>query len=161
MPTPTLTARLDAFEASLPAIPARLVRLQRAIAGCTYDRSAAAVGAFAGSTKTFLDTARISGKTVTGQARAAVDDVTTTVRTNAKTVAGQASAQGAKVSKTAAAETTKLLDDAIEAVEDEPGSGTPYEQWTKAELVERAKELSIAGPTRMSKAELIRALRAA
>ena len=58
-------------------------------------------------------------------------------------------------------ETTKLLDDAIEAVEDEPGSGTPYEQWTKAELVERAKELKIVGPTRMSKAELIDTLRAA
>ncbi|MET0144496.1 MAG: Rho termination factor N-terminal domain-containing protein [Ilumatobacteraceae bacterium] len=159
--TAMITTRLDEFEATLPAIPARVVRFQRAFAGAAYDRTAAVVTSVAGSTKAFLDTARISGKTVTGQARAAGDDVLTTTRTGAKTVLGQASAQGKKVSSKATAEVTDLLDSAIDAVDDKPGAGTPYEEWTKAELVERAKDLSITGPTRMSKSELIKALRAA
>ena len=161
MSTALLTERLDALESSLPAIPARIVRLQRVIAGTCYDRYAAFFGALAGSTTSFLETARTSGKTVTGQARAAVGDVATTVATGAKTVSGQAAAQGRKVSSSAARETTKVVDSAIDAFDDEPGSGTPYEQWTKAELVERAKELKITGPTRMSKSELIATLRAA
>ena len=159
--TALLTERLDALESSLPTVPARIVHLQRTIAGTTYDRYATFFCAVAGSTKSFLETARVSGKTVTGQARAAADDVATTARTGAKTVAGQAAAQGKKVSTSASDEATKVVDTAIDAVDDEPGSGTPYEQWTKAELVERAKELKIVGPTRMSKAELIATLRAA
>ena len=83
------------------------------------------------------------------------------MRTGANTVAGQASAQGKKVSQAAESAATGLVDQAIDAVEDAPGSGTPYEQWTKAELVERAKELKIAGPTRLSKSELIATLRGA
>ncbi len=65
------------------------------------------------------------------------------------------------MSDTAESEVTRLVDRATDAIEDSPGTGTPYEQWTKAELVERAKELKVVGPTRMSKGELIRALRAA
>jgi hypothetical protein len=41
-----------------------------------------------------------------------------------------------------------------------PGAGVPYEEWTKAELYERAQELDVPGRSRMSKAELIAALRA-
>jgi hypothetical protein len=161
MSTALLTERLDALESSLPAIPARILRLQRTIAGTTYDRYAAFFGALADSITSFLETARVSGKTVTGQARAAAGDVATTVSTGAKTVGGQAVAQGRKVSKSATRETTKVVDTAIDQFDDEPGSGTPYEQWTKAQLVERAKELSITGPTRLSKSELIATLRAA
>ena len=73
------------------------------------------------------------------------------------------------MSKTAATEATSLLDSAIDAVEDtvedaaddQPGSGRPYEQWTKAQLLDRAKELDIEGRSGMSKGELIAALRAA
>jgi hypothetical protein len=39
------------------------------------------------------------------------------------------------------------------------GSQPPYEDWTKEELYERAKELDIAGRSEMSKDELIGALR--
>lgn len=39
------------------------------------------------------------------------------------------------------------------------GKAEPYEDWTKEELYERAKELEIEGRSEMSKDELIRALR--
>lgn len=156
-----LTSRLDDLEARLPAVPARVLKLQRTVAAANYDRTVAAFTTFASTTKSFLDTAAVSGKTVTGQARAAAEDLVATLRTSINTVAGQAVAQGKKVSDAAETHASKLVDEAIDAVEDAPSSGTPYEQWTKAELVERAKELQIVGPTRMSKAELIATLRAA
>jgi hypothetical protein len=156
-----ITSRLDEVEARLPVVPARIFKLQRTIAAANYERTVAVFEAFAGSTKSFLDTARTSGKTVAGQARAAAEEIVTTVRNGVNTVAGQATAQGQQVTKAAEAQATKLVDQAIDAVEDAPSSGTPYEQWTKAELVERAKGLGIVGPTRMSKADLIAALRAA
>ena len=179
--TAELTTRLDEFEARLPALPARIFKLQRAIAAANYDRTVAFWTAIGSSTKSFFETALTAGKTVTGQARAAGDDVASSVRTGvntvvgqaraagtdvvktartgANTVSGQATAQGKRVSKKAGSEATKLVDSAIDAVEDTvedvedvvdvdeaPGSGTPYEQWTKAELVERAKELKVTGP---------------
>ena len=75
MPTATLTEQLDKLEANLPTVSARVLRLQRTLAGAAYDRTAAIVTTVAENTKAFLDTARISGKTVTGQARAAGGDV--------------------------------------------------------------------------------------
>ena len=159
MPTPTITERLDRLETNLPAVPARIVRLQRTLAGACYDRTAAVVTAVADSTKNFLDTARVSGKTVTGQARAAADDVASSARTGARRVTGQAQAQGRRVADSATGETTALLDSAIDAVDGQPGSGTPYEQWTKAELLQRATELDIDGRSGMNKAQLIKALR--
>ena len=79
----------------------------------------------------------------------------------ARTVAGQASAQGKKVSKAATDRgDASLLDSAIDAVERrQPGSGKPYEQWTKAELLERAQELDIEGRSGLNKKQLIAALR--
>lgn len=167
-----ITTRLDEFESRLPAFPARIFKLQRSITAANYDRTVAMFEAVTEAMKEFFSTAKTSGKTVTGQARAAAQDVVSSVRTGAATVGGQATAQGRKVAQTAGSKATELVDDAIDAVEDDvddaidavedsPGSGTPYEQWTKAELVERAKDLDIVGPTRMSKAELIDALRAA
>jgi hypothetical protein len=160
MPIPTITDRLDQLEANLPAVPARIVRLQRTLAGAWYDQTAAVVSAFADSTKSFLSTTRDSGKTVTGQARAAAEDVASSARTGARTVSGQAKAQGRRISDKATTETSTLLDSAIDAVDDNhPGSGTPYEQWTKAELLERATELDVDGRSGMNKAQLIKALR--
>ena len=205
MTTATCTERLDQLESNLPAVSARVLRLQRTLAGAAYDRTAAVVTTVAGNTKAFLDTARISGKTVTGQARAAGSDVLTTAntgiktvtgqaraagsdvlttantgiktvagqatrvagdvasstRTGARTVSGQSQAQGKKVSKAASARATKVVDSAIDAVEDKPGTGKPYEQWTKAELVERAQELDIDGRSGLNKKQLIAALRVA
>ena len=113
-----------------------------------------------------------SGKTVTGQARAAAEDVASTARTGAATVAGQAKAQGRRVSKKASSEATGLIDSAIDTVESDldkadrrrrrpPRLGHPVRAVDQGRALERAKELDIDGPTRMSKAELIKALRTA
>jgi hypothetical protein len=162
MPSTTMfTERLDTLEANLPVLPAKVLHLQRVVAARTWDSYAAACGAVTESYKSFFDTALTSGKTVTGQARAAGEQLVNTFTTGVKTVAGQAVAQSKKVSQAAGAEATDLVEEAIEAVEDTPSTGTPYEQWTKAELVERAKELQVVGPTRMSKSALIKALRKA
>ncbi len=40
------------------------------------------------------------------------------------------------------------------------GQAPPYEEWTRDELYQRAQELDIEGRSKMSKGELIRALRA-
>jgi hypothetical protein len=39
------------------------------------------------------------------------------------------------------------------------GHSQPYEEWTKQELVKRAREIGINGRSSMSKAELVSALR--
>jgi hypothetical protein len=39
------------------------------------------------------------------------------------------------------------------------GRSGDYDDWTKADLLERAREIGIDGRSRMSKAELVRALR--
>jgi hypothetical protein len=39
------------------------------------------------------------------------------------------------------------------------GSKPPYEEWTKDELLQRARELEIEGRSTMSKDELVKALR--
>ena len=39
------------------------------------------------------------------------------------------------------------------------GEASPYEEWTKSELYERAQEVGIDGRSSMSKSELISALR--
>ncbi len=39
------------------------------------------------------------------------------------------------------------------------GEADPYDEWTKAELYERAQEIGIDGRSAMSKSELISALR--
>jgi len=118
-------------------------------------------------------TAQTGTATVVGQARAAATDVAKTTRTSAKRVSGQASAQTRKVAKRAEQGTTKVIDQAMDNFEDTideaaaavdavtptPGSGKPYEQWTKAELLERAKDLDVDGRTMMSKKQLISALR--
>jgi len=159
--TDVITERLDSLEASLPTIPAKVLHFQRVVAARTYDNYTAAFGAVADSYKSFFDTALSSSKTVTDQARAAGEQLVTTLTNGFRNVAGQTVAQSKKVSDAAETEVSDLVDSAIDAVEDAPGAGTPYEQWTKVELVARAKDLNVVGPTRMSKKELIKALRAA
>jgi len=196
-----ITVNLDRLESNLPALPARVLRLQRAVAARTFDNTTSVVNAVAESTRNFFETTRLSGRTVAGQARAAGDQVANatrtgvrtvtgqaraagsqvagTTRTAANTVAGQTAAQGRKVAGSARNETTKLLDDAIGAVEetvevaedavdsaeriadDRSATSRRYEDRTKAELLERAQELDIEGRSQMNKKQLIAALRKA
>ena len=132
-----LTDQLDRLEDALPAVPARVVRLQRTVAAASYDQMTASLATMAEATRSFLGTARTSGKTVVGQTKA----------------------QGRRVAASAERETTRTLDAAIDAVDDSPGSSTPYEQWTRAELLERAKEVGVPGRSQLNKQELIAALR--
>ncbi|HLM28460.1 MAG TPA: hypothetical protein VK360_00950 [Acidimicrobiales bacterium] len=202
--TANVNAGLDRLEAALPAVPARVLRLQRTVAEAYCDRTSAFWSDLADTVRSIFGAASVSGKTVLGQARAAVEDVATRTRNGAATVAGQtrraaadvaetaqtgaatvagqaraatldvaasarrgantvtgqAAAQGRKLADTAESTTSRTLDRAIDAVDDQPGSGTPYEQWTRAQLIERAKAAGIRNRTRLSKAELISALRA-
>ncbi len=158
----TLTNQLDRIEERLPSIPARIMRLQRTVAGATYDQFNEAMQTVVGASRTVIDTARISGRTVSGQTRAAGTEVLATAKRNANQVVGQTRAQSRRVATTARLETTDVIDAAIDAVDtadSTPGSGRPYEQWTKAELVERADQLGVTGRTGLNKRQLIAALR--
>lgn len=98
-------------------------------------------------------------KEVTGQARAAADRTAGDVTTGTKQVVGQARAQG----RQAAGRLDDIADQtarrATDAVDPSPTSGTPYEQWTRADLYARAQELDVDGRSTMSKKQLIAALR--
>jgi cell division septum initiation protein DivIVA len=157
----TLTTQLDRLENSLPSVPARVVRLQRVMARSAYEQAVDAVQTLLEATRNVLDTTRISGRTVTGQTRAAGSDLVASASRNAKQVVGQARAQGRRVASSARQEVTEVIDAAIDAVDPAPGSGKPYEQWTKAELLDRAQQLGIEGRTALNKKQLIAALRAA
>lgn len=113
-----------------------------------------------GATKAFT-VARDTGAVVVGQTRSATQRTVDELTANTKEVVGQARAQGRR----GAAEIDDVADStarrAVDAVDDGPSSGTPYEQWSKADLYERAQELDIEGRSAMSKRELIAALRAA
>jgi hypothetical protein len=50
-------------------------------------------------------------------------------------------------------------DEQYEALRERGGKSPPYENWTKDQLEERARELGIAGRSRMRKDELIDAIR--
>lgn len=105
-------------------------------------------------------TARDAGATVVGQARAAVTRVADSAAVGAAEVSGQVEAQGGAVAASATREATDLVERASEALDPSPGSGVPYEQWTRNELYERAQQLDIEGRARMNKAQLVGALRA-
>jgi len=158
---PVLSGQLDLVEQALPPVPSRVLRLQREFAAFTYERLSAILGTVADATRTVAEVTRVSARTTAGQGSAALADVAKTARADAKQVAGQARAQTRRVATEAASETIGLLDAGVDALDDRPGSGTPYEQWTKADLLERARERGVSGGNRMTKAELIDALRGA
>ncbi|MFV0307512.1 MAG: Rho termination factor N-terminal domain-containing protein [Desertimonas sp.] len=182
--TASINARLDQLEEALPPVPAKVLHLQRAVATAYYERTTELWMAVSTQTKDFAEAVRSGATTVTDQARTAVadfaklaqersaqvvdqarsaaTDVAKSAQSSARQFGDQATAQSRKVAEKAESSTTKLLDDAINAVDDDAKPSTankPYAQWTKAELLERAKELDIEGRTTMSKSQLINALR--
>jgi hypothetical protein len=98
--------------------------------------------------------------TTFGQTRSAVGRAGETVVDSSREVAGQAGAQTRRSTGAASRAGTALLDDAVRAVDAEPG-GPPaaLELRTKAELYEMAQERDIPGRSQMSKDELVAALR--
>lgn len=100
-------------------------------------------------------------KETVGQARSAAGRTSKVAGDAAKQTAGQARAQAGRTADAAASAGEALLDDATDAVESSGRPvGVPYEEWTKADLYERAQELDVDGRSAMSKDELIAALRA-
>ncbi len=179
-----LTRRLDQLEAQLPPIPARAVGLTRATAhrvnstasdvandvgrqlGRLTSTAGTALSTTVGQARSAVErttsTAQRTSKQTAGQARSAVERTTSTAKRTSKETVGQARAQGKLTGKAARRSATALLDDATRAVEPD-GDGKPasLDDWTKADLYERAQELDIEGRSSMSKRELVRALRSA
>ena len=66
---------------------------------------------------------------------------------------------GARVGDAISTQANRTADAPLRAVSDKPTSGTSYEQWTKAQLVARAREVDVDGSGSMTKADLVAALR--
>lgn len=98
--------------------------------------------------------------TTIGQTRSAAGRAGDAVVHSTREAVGQADAQTRRSTDAARRAGTALLDDAVRAVDAEPG-GPPaaLELRTKAELYEMAQERDIPGRSQMSKAELVAALR--
>ncbi|MGA7759212.1 MAG: hypothetical protein WCA90_04440 [Ilumatobacteraceae bacterium] len=155
-----VTERLDELERRLPPIPRKAVTLGRA--------SAARIGATTGGIardieRQFSRVTAVAGDAVNtskGQTRSAVDRTATTLRRNTNEAVGQTRAQMKRSATAAERGTVALLDDATRAVETNEHSPAALEEWTKADLYDRAQELDIQGRSTMAKRELMDAIRA-
>jgi hypothetical protein len=140
-------------------LPTRIIELNKAVIAVTAETTRAVADTMSSGAQRAWTTLRTTGATVVGQARSAAVRSADEAAAGAREVVGQASAQGAEASqqlRTIANDTARA---ATVAVEGKPGRGVPYEDWSKAELYERAQELGIEGRSTMSKPELIAALR--
>ena len=140
-------------------LPRKILDLNKAAADQAMANTTTALKVVGKGVKTVVDASRTAGKIVVGQSRSAVERTVAAGTKGAKEVAGQVRAQGDRVGKSANRATNQVVDTATRAVSDMPSSGTPYEHWTKAQLVERAQEMDVPGRATMNKAELIDALR--
>ena len=123
------------------------------------DTGATVVGQAQSATERTVGQASNGAKQVAGQARAAGSRTVGQASKGVKEVTGQARAQGERANEQLDRVTERTAERAIDAVDPSPSSGTPYEQWSKAELYERAQELDLDGRSSMSKQQLIKALR--
>lgn len=94
------------------------------------------------------------------------DDPEKSPVTRVKTTAADAAEATARKAEEASEKAARKADQAVSegaqtttAADGTPGSGRPYEQWTKAELYQRAQEREIDGRSTMNKDDLIEALR--
>jgi hypothetical protein len=133
--TNDLTDTLDRIETRLPLIPRRVLRLQRSVLGAGMSVGRSIFSALASSSDRVGSSARSGIKTVAGQARAEAEQTSDVTKTEASSALGRAA-------RAFDGDSTERL-----------------EQWTKADLYERAQELGIDGRSKMSKGELVSALR--
>lgn len=161
-----MTSALDEIEERLPKLPASVLRLERTIAGRTYDTVAAAVGDVRKSVDAVSKRADHAARTLIGTARHSATTTLDAARLGAKTTAGQAGAQVQEVGDALTSEVTSIHDDAVDAVnsavrtmDPDHDATTGYDRWTRAELYEKATELDIEGRSSMSKSDLIAAIR--
>ena len=157
-----LSRRLDRLEAELPTVPSKAIGLTRATAHRVNSTASDVANDVGRQLGRLSSTAGTALSTTVGQARSAVDRTSSMASRTSKETTGQARAQGKRTARAAERSTTALLDDATRAIEpdgdDKPAS---LDDWTKADLYERAQDLDIDGRSSMSKRELVRALRAA
>ncbi|GJM37136.1 MAG: hypothetical protein DHS20C19_05030 [Acidimicrobiales bacterium] len=161
-----MTAALDEAEERLPVVPARILRLERTIAGRTTDAVVSVANAARASIERVNTQAATSAKTVVGTARRSVTSTLDTARTGYRTVVGQGSAQISRVGDAAEREMARANQriaetaaDAIEVIDPDDDASTGYDRWTREELYEKAVELDISGRSSMDKAELLAAVR--
>ena len=155
-----LTRRLDALEAQLPPIPSRAIGLTRATVHRVNTTAADVANDVGRQVGRFTSTAGTAFSTSLGQARSAVERTTAMARRTTNETVGQARAQGKRTATAAQSSATALLDDATRAIEPD-GDGKPasLDNWSKADLYERAQELDIEGRSSMSKRQLVTAIR--
>ena len=131
----------------------------KALVEASFDTTKHVLGAVGDGVSNAVKTVRDTGATVVGQTRSAVDRTATQASTGVKEVTGQARAQSERATARLDEIADRTARRATAAVDGSPSSGTPYEQWTKADLYERAQELDVDGRSGMSKPQLIAALR--
>lgn len=156
MPTPT--ANPQRADGPTP-LAAKVLQFNRQLATSALDAAGSATRVAGTGLRNVTETSRRAGATVVGQTRSAIERTVSTARRGGAEVAGQVEAQGEAVADAVSHESHRVADRAVQAVSDTPGSGTPYEEWTREQLYERAQELDVDGRSTMSKAQLIRALR--
>lgn len=155
-----LSERLDRLEDELPPIPARALGLGRATAHRVNSTASAIANDVSRQVGRFSSTAQTALSTSAGQTRSAVERTTRTAQNTGAEATGQARTQARRTAEQAQRSSTALLDDATRAVEPaDDGRPASLDDWTKAELYERAQELDVEGRSSMSKKQLIRALR--
>lgn len=140
-------------------LPRKIIALNRAIAQTALDNTTTVLKTVGNSVKAVAGASKVAGKTVVGQTRSVIDRTWATAFSGSHEVTGQATAQGAKVAAAVDSQANRIVDRAISAVDDKPKPGTPYEQWSREELYERAQQLAIDGRSAMNKKQLITALR--
>ena len=157
-----LTRRLDQLEAELPAVPAKALGLTRATAHRVNATASDVVTDVGRQLGRLGSTAGTAFATTVGQTRSAVERTASTAQRTSKEAIGQAKAQSTLTGRAAASSATALLDDATRAIEPD-GDGKPasLDDWSKADLYERAQELDIDGRSSMSKRALANAIRSA
>lgn len=121
-------------------------------AGTARDAASRTAGAARDAATRTAGTVREGTQRTVTTAREATQRTATTARGAAREAAVTARDTTRETAETATTEARRTADDASRAV------APAYEEWTKAELYERAQDLDIEGRSQMNKDELVQAL---
>lgn len=140
-------------------LPRKVYEVNKAVVSASVGTTRSVLSVLGDGVASAVKTLRDSGANVAGQGRSAADRTRISATRNVRETVGQARAQGELASERLDDIADRTARRVTSVVDDSPSTGTPYEEWTKSELYERAQELDIDGRSGMSKRELIRALR--
>ncbi|MDP9022453.1 MAG: Rho termination factor N-terminal domain-containing protein [Actinomycetota bacterium] len=121
-------------------------------AGTARDAASRTAGAAKDAAARTAGTVRDGAQRTVATARDATRRTATTARGAAREAAVTARDTSQETAETATSEARRTAEEASRAV------GPDYEEWTRAELYERAQELDIEGRSQMNKDELVKAL---